>query len=170
MKYLMLVLILAGTLLGCTAQPTQPPAPLNADQEVLSGLIAHTNYNDVMPLIIEDKTMDFGASYAYCPALITLNVDRSWTEEYEWTLAHEWGHILACKLSGNIFYPLPLDWPKSITPEWWYWDDVLGANWDYESFADCVAVALTGYDGAIFRDYPSCEDFQMTYIHNLLGV
>lgn len=149
------VVALALVAVGCYAQPPAPGTP----ESVLAGLTAGTRFVHVNPKIVVLPTDD-GTSVAICGNGIIMGIGLD-DPEFRWTLAHEWGHMIAC---DNGYQP-PAGWPASPEVQPWAGSPV---GWNAENWADCVALVLTGVDGGPSRDYPPCTEDQRTFTASVL--
>lgn len=149
------MVLLALVAVGCHAQPPASGTP----EAVLAELKAGTRYAHVNPAITV-KPNATGMSVALCGHGIIMGIDQS-DPEFRWTLAHEWGHMVAC---GDGYQP-PAGWPASPEVQPWAGSPV---GWNAENWADCVALVLTGVDGGPSRDYPPCNEDQRAFTSRIL--
>lgn len=152
--------VVALVAVGCSVQPPPPP---DTPEGVLASYTAGTRFAHVRPSITLTDRTD-GMSTALCPSTIIIGVPESDSIDFEWTLVHEWAHLIACP---NGYAP-PVDFPRTVPPSPWKWDGRM--VWDWENWADCVAEALTGHDGSHDRDYPECTDAQDRWTENFLDI
>jgi len=148
--------VLALAAVGCTAPP-----PPNGPEQMLAEMTSRTRFAHVQPDVTLTITED-GWSWAQCPGKILIGIPSE-ASAYRWTLAHEWGHVMACDM-GMV----PSAFPRTQKPVPWKYDGI--STWDIENWADCVAEYLTGYDGGPAREYPPCTDAQDRWTAEFLQI
>jgi len=147
-----------------------PPEPMTLEEQRLQTRLVQLLPDDWKYMVPRVEIIQGDISYAH-PTHIEIGewVLRGDSRVLDSTLAHEWGHYEALQRNrllyngnppaGFPFTPKPPTFPP-ISP-----------NWNFESWAVCVAVILTGEEIA-FRwgehPYPLCTDRQQQFTSQYL--